>query len=111
MGKQPSAIRISTSPAAITRPTARSTAKAARAVRRCGPTGTVMRSGSAWVWWHSPGSPAGRGTPEVLALVLGGGNALGAYHGGIVEVLANGRIWPDWVAGSSIGGITGALLA
>src|SRR3954454_6625523 len=47
----------------------------------------------------------------MLALVMGGGNALGAYHGGVVEALAASGIWPDWVAGSSIGGLTGALLA
>ncbi len=45
------------------------------------------------------------------ALVLGGGNALGAYHGGVVEAVAAAGAWPDWVAGSSIGGIVGALMA
>jgi len=47
----------------------------------------------------------------VLALVLGGGNALGAYHGGIVEALAAENVWPDWIAGSSIGAVVGAIIA
>ncbi len=47
----------------------------------------------------------------MLTLVLGGGNALGAYHGGVMEALEGEGVWPDWVAGSSIGGIMGALIA
>lgn len=47
----------------------------------------------------------------MLALVLGGGNALGAYHGGVAEALAAEGVWPDWIAGSSIGAIMGALIA
>ncbi|HYZ63286.1 MAG TPA: patatin-like phospholipase family protein [Acetobacteraceae bacterium] len=47
----------------------------------------------------------------MLALVLGGGNALGAYHGGVVETLAAEAVWPEWIAGSSIGAITAALIA
>jgi NTE family protein len=47
----------------------------------------------------------------MLALVMGGGNALGAYHGGVVEALAAQAVWPGWVAGASIGGVTAALIA
>lgn len=47
----------------------------------------------------------------MLGLVLGGGNALGAYHGGVIEALDASGTWPDWIAGSSIGGIMGALIA
>lgn len=46
-----------------------------------------------------------------LALVLGGGNALGAYHGGVAEALAVFGAEPDWVAGSSIGAVCCALIA
>lgn len=47
----------------------------------------------------------------MLALVLGGGNAVGAYHGGVVSALETAGVRPDWVAGSSIGAIMGALVA
>jgi NTE family protein len=44
-------------------------------------------------------------------LVLQGGGALGAYHLGVLEELANYNIPPDWVAGISIGAINAALIA
>src|SRR3569623_2128215 len=45
------------------------------------------------------------------AVVLSGGLGLGAYHGGAFEALAS-LAWPiDWVAGSSAGAITAALIA
>lgn len=47
----------------------------------------------------------------MLALVLGGGNALGAYHGGVVAAMEAEGVSPDWVAGSSIGAVMGALVA
>jgi len=47
----------------------------------------------------------------VLALVLGGGNALGAYHGGVIEALEVAGVEPGWVAGSSIGSVMAALVA
>jgi NTE family protein len=47
----------------------------------------------------------------MLALVLGGGNALGAFHGGVIQALEAEGAWPDWAAGSSIGGIMAALIA
>jgi NTE family protein len=43
-------------------------------------------------------------------LVLGGGNALGAYHLGVCEALLD-ALAPDRIIGTSIGGITGAILA
>ena len=46
-----------------------------------------------------------------VALVLGGGNALGAYHGGAFAVMAAEDVRVDWIAGSSIGAITAALIA
>lgn len=44
-------------------------------------------------------------------LVMGGGNALGAFHAGAVERLIAAGWEPDVLAGSSIGAVTAALLA
>jgi NTE family protein len=44
-------------------------------------------------------------------LLLQGGGALGAYHGGVYEGLANVGFTPDWVVGISIGAINAALIA
>ncbi|HMS81607.1 MAG TPA: patatin-like phospholipase family protein, partial [Burkholderiaceae bacterium] len=41
----------------------------------------------------------------VVALVLQGGGALGAYQGGVVEALAEAGVEPNWVAGISIGAL------
>lgn len=46
-----------------------------------------------------------------VALVLGGGNALGAYHAGVYEAFHDAGVEPDWVVGTSIGAVTGAILA
>lgn len=46
-----------------------------------------------------------------LALVLGGGNALGAYHAGAYEVLDSRGLRPSWVVGASVGAVTGAIIA
>ena len=43
-------------------------------------------------------------------LVLQGGGALGAYQGGVYEVLTAEHRDPDWVAGVSIGAINAALI-
>jgi NTE family protein len=45
------------------------------------------------------------------ALVLGSGNALGAYLAGACEYLDEQAIRPDWIIGASVGAITGAILA
>src|SRR4051812_12549384 len=45
------------------------------------------------------------------ALVLGGGNALGAYLAGAYEELHARDVRPDWIIGASIGAVTGAILA
>ncbi|MEA1673234.1 patatin-like phospholipase family protein [Nitrospirillum sp. BR 11163] len=47
---------------------------------------------------------------DATILVLGGGNALGAYHGGAYEALAEAGVQPDWIVGASIGAVTGALI-
>ena len=46
-----------------------------------------------------------------IALVLGGGNALGADHAGAYERLHQNGIRPDWIVGASIGAVMGAILA
>jgi NTE family protein len=48
---------------------------------------------------------------ECVALVLQGGGALGAYQAGVYEALAEAGIYPDWVAGISIGAINCAIIA
>jgi NTE family protein len=44
-------------------------------------------------------------------LLLQGGGALGAYHGGVYEGLDDTGFRPDWVVGISIGAINAALIA
>ena len=44
-------------------------------------------------------------------LLLQGGGALGAYHAGVYEGLANVGFTPNWVVGISIGAINAALIA
>ncbi|WP_162500924.1 patatin-like phospholipase family protein [Modicisalibacter coralii] len=44
-------------------------------------------------------------------LVLQGGGALGAYQAGVYQALHEADIEPDWVVGTSIGAINGALIA
>lgn len=44
-------------------------------------------------------------------LVLQGGGALGAYQGGVFQALHEHGFEPDWVIGTSIGAINGALIA
>ncbi|KAB7782271.1 patatin-like phospholipase family protein [Methylorubrum populi] len=46
-----------------------------------------------------------------LALVFGGGNALGAYHAGAFEVLQARGLRPDRLVGASMGAVTGAIIA
>jgi NTE family protein len=46
-----------------------------------------------------------------IALVLQGGGALGAYQAGVYQALHEAGLWPDSIAGVSIGGINGAIIA
>ena len=46
-----------------------------------------------------------------VALVLSGGNALGAYHSGIWRVLERQGVEPEWIAGTSIGAVTACIIA
>ena len=48
---------------------------------------------------------------ECIALVLQGGGALGAYQAGVYEALAESGVYPNWVAGISIGAINAAIIA
>jgi len=45
-----------------------------------------------------------------FTLVLGGGNALGAYHLGVCRQMLLAGMFPDRVIGASIGAVTGAIL-
>ena len=49
--------------------------------------------------------------PRQVVLVLQGGGAVGAYQASVFEALSNAGIEPDWVIGTSIGAINGALIA
>jgi NTE family protein len=46
-----------------------------------------------------------------VVLVLQGGGALGAYQAGVYRALHEAGMIPDWVIGTSIGAINGALIA
>jgi NTE family protein len=48
---------------------------------------------------------------ERVALVLQGGGALGAYQVGVFQALDERGFTPNWVGGTSIGAINGALIA
>jgi NTE family protein len=57
--------------------------------------------------------PAPRASQEkpTFALMLQGGGALGAYHIGAYQALADHGRHPDWVSGISIGAINAAVIA
>ncbi|WP_194473052.1 patatin-like phospholipase family protein [Bradyrhizobium sp. CCBAU 51753] len=48
---------------------------------------------------------------DVVALVLQGGGALGAYQAGVYEGLHEAGIRPNWFAGISIGALNAAIIA
>src|SRR3974377_1616561 len=61
---------------------------------------------------HSPVVQGAQHLPfEVVALVLQGGGALGAYQAGVYEALSEAGIYPNWIAGISIGAINAAIIA
>jgi len=49
--------------------------------------------------------------PPTIALMLQGGGALGAYHIGAYQALAEQGLHPDWVSGISIGAVNAAVIA
>lgn len=55
--------------------------------------------------------PDAQGRTADLVLILSGGNALGAFQGGVYEALHEAGFEPDWIVGTSIGAINGALVA
>src|ERR1700722_1843286 len=46
-----------------------------------------------------------------VVLVLQGGGALGAYQAGTYQAMHEAGLEPDWVVGTSIGAINGAIIA
>ena len=52
-----------------------------------------------------------RDLPGQVVLVLQGGGALGAYQIGVYQALHEAGVEPDWVIGTSIGAINGAIIA
>lgn len=46
-----------------------------------------------------------------FALILGGGNALGAYQAGVYQALHEAELQPDWIAGTSVGAVNAAVIA
>jgi NTE family protein len=55
--------------------------------------------------------PVERPRLQQTVLVLQGGGALGAYQAGVFQALVEAEIEPDWVIGTSIGAINGAIIA
>jgi len=49
--------------------------------------------------------------PGQVVLVLQGGGALGAYQLGVYQAMHEAGLEPDWVIGTSIGAINGAIIA
>ena len=48
--------------------------------------------------------------PGQVVMVLQGGGALGAYQVGVYQALHEAGIEPDWVIGTSVGAINGAVV-
>ena len=46
-----------------------------------------------------------------IGLALGGGSARGLAHIGVLKVLHKHKIYPDYIAGTSIGAVIGSLYA
>ena len=55
-------------------------------------------------------TPISGARPRVV-LVLQGGGALGAYQAGVYQAMHEHGLTPDWVVGTSIGALNGALIA
>src|SRR5262249_20659849 len=83
------------------------------------PPCSIMQGCGAWrdpcalaeATWGGMTMGNGQRLPGQVVLVLQGGGALGAYQGGVYEALHSAGIEPDWVIGTSIGAINGALIA
>lgn len=68
-----------------------------------------MTNPKAKVASHS--SKAGMKLPGQVVLAMQGGGALGAFQVGVYEAMHEAGIEPDWVVGTSIGAINGAIIA
>ncbi len=55
--------------------------------------------------------PNAAAMPGKVVLVLQGGGALGAYQLGVYQAMNEAGIEPDWVIGTSIGALNGAIIA
>src|SRR6516165_224502 len=63
---------------------------------------------------HQPATAPTRPPPALpgqVVLVFQGGGALGAYQGGVYAALHEAGIEPNWVIGTSIGAVNGAIIA
>jgi len=88
----------STRPSRVKKPSMHAAAQASRASARS----------------REPGAGETSSHPAIdaqVVLVLQGGGALGAYQAGVYEALHDAGIEPDWVIGTSIGAINGAIIA
>src|SRR2546425_11884169 len=56
-------------------------------------------------------SSSGEQISGQAVLVLQGGGALGAYQVGVYQALHEAGVEPDWVIGTSIGAVNGAIIA
>ncbi|MFS2003882.1 patatin-like phospholipase family protein [Duganella sp. CT11-25] len=59
----------------------------------------------------TPACPPSPSLPGQVVLVLQGGGALGAYQLGVYQAMHEAGVEPDWVIGTSIGAINGAIIA
>lgn len=50
-------------------------------------------------------------TDQLIAMILQGGGALGAYQAGVFQQISANGFVPDWIVGTSIGAINGAIIA
>src|SRR5689334_25129397 len=78
---------------------------------RLGVPGNEGGAGAGAASATAPGSRIQVPDYETIALTLQGGGALGAYQAGVYQGLHEAGIEPDWVIGTSIGGINGAIIA
>ncbi|QCP50000.1 patatin-like phospholipase family protein [Trinickia violacea] len=69
------------------------------------------RSGPLPAQQEEPDRSACADIPGQIVFVLQGGGALGAYQAGVYEALHDAGVEPDWVIGTSIGAINGAIIA
>src|ERR1700710_2976913 len=60
---------------------------------------------------RAPRGPKAKSLPGQIVFVLQGGGALGAYQAGVYQAMHEAGIEPDWVIGTSIGAINGAIIA